>query len=104
MNELHGTEEQEYIMMKMASAKSRRKTMTSSSRLTVVVGAQNKFEGVISFDGRSGTCQHRRFDPFDFKPVESVTSCASMQEGVSGLASKPGRIHVLQSMLEGLGV
>ena len=41
--------------------------------------------------GRSDMCRHRRFDRFDLKTGESVTSCGGMQEGLTGLASKPGK-------------
>ena len=33
----------------------------------------------------------RGFDRFDLKTGESVTSCGGMQEGLTGLASKPGK-------------
>ena len=40
--------------------------------------------------GRSDTRRHRRFDRFSLKTRESVTSCGGVQEGLTGLASKPG--------------
>ena len=38
--------------------------------------------------GRSDTCQHCRFD---LKTGESVTSCGGVREGLTDLASKPGK-------------
>ena len=43
--------------------------------------------------------RYRRFDRFDLKPGDSVTSCDDMREGLTGLASKPG-----ETGLTGLGL
>ena len=40
--------------------------------------------------GRSDTRRHRRFDRFGLKTGESGTSCGGVQEGLTGLTSKPG--------------
>ena len=49
--------------------------------------------------GRSDRRRYRRFDRFDLKPGDSVTSCDDMREGLTGLASKPG-----ETGLTGLGL
>ena len=55
--------EQEYMesemVMKTASAKSRRKAMVSSSRLTVQ--SARDLEGVVALGGRSDARRHRRW-------------------------------------------
>ena len=50
-------------------------------------------------DGRSDTRRHRRFDQFDLKIRESVTSCGGVREGLTSLASKSG-----ETDLTGLGL
>ena len=49
--------------------------------------------------GRSDTRRHRRFDRFDLKTGELVTSCGGVREGLTDLASKPGKTG-----LTGLGL
>ena len=39
--------------------------------------------------------RHRRFDQFDLKTGESVTSCGGVREGLTGLASKPGETGLI---------
>jgi hypothetical protein len=49
--------------------------------------------------GRSDARRHQWFDRFSLKIGESVTSCGGVQEGLTGLASKPG-----ETCLTGLGL
>ena len=49
--------------------------------------------------GRSDTRRHWRFDQFGLKTGGSVTSCGGVQEGLTGLTSKPG-----ETDLTGLGL
>ena len=49
--------------------------------------------------GRSDTRQHQRFDQFDLKTGESVTSCGGVREDLADLTLKPGATG-----LTGLGV
>ena len=49
--------------------------------------------------GRSDTRRHWRFDRFGLKTGESVTSCGGVQEGLTGLTSKPE-----ETGLTGLGL
>ena len=44
--------------------------------------------------GRSDAHRHRRFDQFDLKTGESVTSCGGVREGLTGLASKPEETYL----------
>ena len=44
----------------------------------------------LRLSGRSDTRRHRRFDRFDLKTGESVTSCGGVRVGLTGLASKLG--------------
>ena len=50
--------------------------------------------------GRSNTRRHRRFDWFDLKTGELVTSCGAVREGLTGLASKPGETGLTGSVLK----
>ena len=49
--------------------------------------------------GRSDTRRHWRFDQFGLKTGGSVTSCGGVQEGLTGLTSKPE-----ETGLTGLGL
>ena len=49
--------------------------------------------------GRSDMRRHQRFDLFDLKTRELVTSCGGVREGLTGLASKLGELG-----LTGLGL
>ena len=91
------TKEQEYMVMKTASAKSAR---TMASQVGGPCGRARANDSMASrLGGRSDTRRHRRLDRFDLKTGESVTSCVGVREGLTGLASKPG-----ETGLTGLGL
>ena len=88
-------EEQEYMVMKTASAKSAR---TMASQVGVRRARANDSKA-SRLGGRLDTRRHWRFDRFSLKIGESVTSCSGVREGLNGLASKPG-----ETGLTGLGL
>ena len=69
----------------------------SSRRLVRRAGANDSKASRLG--GRSDMRRHRRFDRFDLKTGESVTSCGGVREGLTGLASKPE-----ETGLTGLGL
>ena len=69
-----------------------------SSRRTVRRALANDSK-TSRLGGRSDTRQHQRFDQFDLKTGESVTSCGGVREGLTDLTLKPRATG-----LTGLGV
>ena len=79
------------MVMKTASAKSAR---MMASQVGGPCG-----ERAQTTQRRQGSAGGRRFDRFGLKTGESATSCGGVQEGLTGLTSKPG-----ETGLTGLGL